>query len=71
MVMGFAQVADPEHALMLDELFEEYCAENSGLDRVEMSDIQAIILALYLSGATTREQIRAALAGSSDLTDSD
>ena len=59
----FIEVADADHAAMLDAVFEEYCAQNSDLDWVELLDMQAIILALYLDGATTREALLAALAG--------
>ena len=61
--MRFAGVADPEDQAMLQEIFERYCAENSGLDQVERSDMEAIILALYLDGVTTCEGLQAALAG--------
>lgn len=61
--MTFAGIADAEQSTMLTEILEEYCAAHGCLDWVERSDMEAIILALYLDGVTTREGLREALAG--------
>ena len=61
--MRFAGVSDPKERALLRGVFEHYCKENPCLDRVERSDMEAIILALYLDGVTTCEGLQAALAG--------